>query len=57
MFFGSKKFNQPVCKWNTSKVTDMDSMFCNADNFNLENAPWYDDANYSDESEYDSDDE
>ena len=27
-------FNQPIDKWNTSNVTDMSEMFCDAEKFN-----------------------
>ena len=41
MFLNAKNFNQDISEWDVSKVTDMDSMFCVAESFNRENAPWY----------------
>jgi len=34
-------FNEDISKWDVSKVTRMYRIFYEADNFNLENAPWY----------------
>ena len=41
MFTRARSFNQSIREWNTSKVTRMYRIFYEADNFNLENAPWY----------------
>nr|WP_321257884.1 BspA family leucine-rich repeat surface protein [Campylobacter sp.] len=37
MFWGCKKFNQPLNSWNVSNVTDMSDMFlgCGIDKKNL----------------------
>ncbi|SYV89659.1 bacterial surface protein 26-residue repeat, partial [Metamycoplasma alkalescens] len=40
MFHNATHFNQPIGKWNTSKVTDMSFMFTNATNFNQELKEW-----------------
>jgi surface protein len=56
MFMGTESFNQPIGEWNVSKVTNMYRIFWFVESFNPENAPWYDDANYSDEPD-DSGDE
>jgi len=42
MFYGAKRFNKSIVEWNTSSVTDMEKMFLEAENFNPENASWYD---------------
>jgi surface protein len=34
MFYIAKKFNQPIGKWNVSKVTNMSYMFADAESFN-----------------------
>ena len=41
MFYETKLFNQPIGKWDVSCVTNMYRIFYIADNFDLENAPWY----------------
>ena len=45
-----------IRKWGVSKANNTRYMFRGAKSFNPENAPWYDDANYSDEPD-DSGDE
>jgi surface protein len=40
MFCEAKAFNQPIGKWNTSKVTDMSSMFQDAVSFNQDISSW-----------------
>ena len=40
MFLGALSFNQPVGKWNTSKVTDMYAMFAGAKFFNQPIDKW-----------------
>ena len=40
MFLGALSFNQPVGKWNTSKVTDMYAMFAGAKSFNQPIDKW-----------------
>ena len=39
MFLCCESFNQPICGWDTSNVTNMFKMFNGAKSFNLENAP------------------
>ena len=40
MFYGCKKFNSDLSKWNVSKVKDMEYMFLGCDS--LKNKPsWY----------------
>lgn len=41
MFFMASDFNQNLNSWNVSNVSTMDGMFENAENFNIENAVWY----------------
>ena len=42
MFDNASSFNQPLNKWNVSKVTDMTCMFMDASSFNQPlYAPWY----------------
>jgi hypothetical protein len=41
IFCEAKNFNQPIGEWDITSVTEMNSMFDYADNFNYENAPWY----------------
>ena len=40
MFCGARSFNQPLNKWNVSKVTDMSWMFENARSFNQPLNKW-----------------
>ena len=42
MFNGASSFNQPLNKWDVSKVTGMGDMFSGATSFNQPlHAPWY----------------
>ena len=42
MFCEATSFNQPLNKWNVSKVRDMNGMFMKASSFNQPfHAPWY----------------
>ena len=34
MFYEARSFNQPLNKWNVSKVTNMEEMFYRAESFN-----------------------
>ena len=40
MFYGAHKFNQPLNKWNVSKVINMNNMFYNAYDFNQPIGNW-----------------
>ena len=40
MFFGCGYFNQPLDKWNTSNVTDMEGMFSSCVDFNQDLNSW-----------------
>ena len=40
MFHTARKFNKPLGKWDTSKVTKMSSMFHDATSFNQEICGW-----------------
>ena len=40
MFADARSFNQPLNKWNVSKVTDMDSLFWGATSFNKPLNKW-----------------
>jgi surface protein len=42
MFSDAESFNQPLDKWNVSKVKNMNYMFADATSFNQPlHAPWY----------------
>ena len=69
MFRGATSFNQPLDKWDVSKVKNMEGMFRGARSFNqplnnwktnmdwmFQNAPWYHEES-EDESDTDSDSE
>ena len=44
MYWDASSFNQPLNKWNVSKVTYMRAMFEDASSFNQPlHAPWYHD--------------
>ena len=40
MFYSTKAFNQPIDKWDVSKVTDMGHMFRKSDAFNQPIDKW-----------------
>ena len=42
MFWGATNFNQPLDKWNTSSVTNMEAMFWGAESFNQNLSAWGD---------------
>ena len=42
MFWGATNFNQPLDKWDTSSVTNMEAMFWGAESFNQNLSAWGD---------------